>query len=88
LYDKDGNFLGWFSSMAKSYDKKEDCFVEQFNNYPIDKNTNKKIEVYCLLYVLNYFTEDLFDLSFINVYVCVRGRGRYVLERVKSSLFY
>ncbi|XP_012528718.1 membrane metallo-endopeptidase-like 1 [Monomorium pharaonis] len=45
-FDKDGEFLGWFSSMADSYDKKEDCFVEQFNNYPIDKKTNEKIKNY------------------------------------------
>ncbi|XP_011169896.1 membrane metallo-endopeptidase-like 1 [Solenopsis invicta] len=46
MYDKDGDFLGWFSSMAGAYDKKEDCFVEQFNNYPIDQKTNEKIKNY------------------------------------------
>ncbi|KAL6255709.1 hypothetical protein P5V15_012952 [Pogonomyrmex californicus] len=46
MYDKDGTFLGWFSAMADAYDKKKDCFVEQFNNYPIDTKTNKKIKDY------------------------------------------
>jgi len=76
--------------MAKAYDKKEDCFVEQFNNYPIDKKTNKRIEVYCLLYVLNYFTEDIFNLLFIDVHVCVRERERvnhlFLLKIYRSFL--
>lgn len=45
MFDKDGEFLGWFSAMASSYDKKQDCFVNQFNNYPVDKRTNQTIEV-------------------------------------------
>ncbi|TGZ53775.1 Membrane metallo-endopeptidase-like 1, partial [Temnothorax longispinosus] len=44
LYDKNGERLGWLSAMAgEYYNKRQDCFVEQFNKYPIDKNTNRKI---------------------------------------------
>ncbi|KAL0099287.1 hypothetical protein PUN28_020096 [Cardiocondyla obscurior] len=45
-YDKNGEFLGWLSAMAKSYDKKKECFVKQFNNYPIIKETNETIKDY------------------------------------------
>ncbi|XP_029660961.1 neprilysin-like isoform X2 [Formica exsecta] len=46
LYDKNGDFVEWLSIMSQEYSKKASCFVEQFNNYPIEKNSNKKIENY------------------------------------------
>lgn len=54
MYDKNGDLLDCFSIMAQAYDKKENCFVKQFNNYPIDSKTNKKIKVYCITVYLNY----------------------------------
>lgn len=51
MYDENGDFLGWFSAMADAYDKKQDCFVEQFDNYPIDTKTNRKIKACCSLYI-------------------------------------
>ncbi|XP_014470512.1 PREDICTED: membrane metallo-endopeptidase-like 1 [Dinoponera quadriceps] len=46
LYDKNGNFMEWLSTMADAYGKRAECFVEQFNNYPIDKISNKKLKNY------------------------------------------
>lgn len=46
MYDEDGDYWGCFSAMAYAYDKKKDCFVEQFNNYSIDIKTNEKIKDY------------------------------------------
>ncbi|XP_018365608.1 PREDICTED: neprilysin-1-like [Trachymyrmex cornetzi] len=46
MYDKNGDPLDCFPIMAQAYDKKENCFINQFNNYPIDSKTNKKIKDY------------------------------------------
>ncbi|XP_011861289.1 PREDICTED: neprilysin-like isoform X2 [Vollenhovia emeryi] len=46
LFDKNGNFVEWLSAMAEAYGKRAECFVEQFNNYPIDKTSNYKIKNY------------------------------------------
>ncbi|XP_032679462.1 neprilysin-2-like [Odontomachus brunneus] len=46
LYDKNGDFMEWLSTMAEAYNKRAECFVEQFNNYPIDKMSNKKLKNY------------------------------------------
>lgn len=43
LYDKNGDFTEWLSAMAEAYDKRAECFVEQFNNYPVA--SNKKLKV-------------------------------------------
>ncbi|XP_011861287.1 PREDICTED: neprilysin-like [Vollenhovia emeryi] len=45
-YDKNGDIVEWLAAMAEAYGKKAECFVEQFNNYPIDKATNYKIKNY------------------------------------------
>ncbi|XP_011689427.1 PREDICTED: neprilysin-1-like [Wasmannia auropunctata] len=46
LYDNHGEIVEWLSAMADAYGKKAECFVEQFNNYPIDKESNYKIKDY------------------------------------------
>ncbi|XP_071559549.1 neprilysin-like isoform X2 [Temnothorax nylanderi] len=46
LYDKNGNIVEWLSVMAEAYSKRAECFVEHFNNYPIDKTWNFKISDY------------------------------------------
>ncbi|XP_024884012.1 neprilysin-like isoform X1 [Temnothorax curvispinosus] len=46
LYDKNGNAVEWLSAMAEAYGKRAECFVEQFNNYSIDKTSNYTIENY------------------------------------------
>ncbi|XP_018346007.1 PREDICTED: membrane metallo-endopeptidase-like 1 [Trachymyrmex septentrionalis] len=46
MFDKNGDPLDCFLMMAEAYDKKENCFINQFNNYPIDSKANKKIEDY------------------------------------------
>lgn len=46
LYDKNGDFVEWLSIMSREYGKRANCFVEQFNNYPIEKNSNKTIKNY------------------------------------------
>jgi len=51
MFDKNGDFLNCLPIMVQAYDEKENCFINQFNNYPIDSKTNKKIEVHCLLYI-------------------------------------
>jgi len=44
-FDKNGNPAEWLSIMSQEYGKRANCFVEQFNNYPIEKNSNKTIPV-------------------------------------------
>ncbi|KAL6445044.1 hypothetical protein ACFW04_002160 [Cataglyphis niger] len=46
LYDKNGNFVEWLSILSQEYSKRANCFVEQFNNYSIEKNSNRKIKHY------------------------------------------
>ncbi|TGZ52283.1 Endothelin-converting enzyme 1 [Temnothorax longispinosus] len=46
LYDKNGDFVEWLSAMDEAYGKRAECFVEQFNNYPVDKESNFKINNY------------------------------------------
>ncbi|XP_012534425.1 endothelin-converting enzyme 1 [Monomorium pharaonis] len=46
LYDKNGENVEWLSAMAEAYSKRAECFVEQFNNYSIDKTSNYTIENY------------------------------------------
>ncbi|XP_018055731.1 PREDICTED: membrane metallo-endopeptidase-like 1 [Atta colombica] len=46
MFDKNGDFLNCFPIIVQAYDEKENCFINQFNNYPIDSKTNKKIEDY------------------------------------------
>ena len=37
-YDKDGNAIPWWSEkMIAEYEKKADCFVDQFNKYEVNK---------------------------------------------------
>ncbi|XP_020278507.1 neprilysin-like isoform X2 [Pseudomyrmex gracilis] len=36
-FDKTGKNIEWLSTMAEAYGKRTECFVEQFNNYPVDK---------------------------------------------------
>lgn len=47
--------MEWLSTMAEAYGKRAECFVNQFNNYPIDKVSNKKIKVRYLSYVNQLF---------------------------------
>ncbi|XP_011689428.1 PREDICTED: neprilysin-like [Wasmannia auropunctata] len=46
LYDKNGEFVEWLSAMSDVYGKRAECFVEQFNNYPVDKESNYKVKNY------------------------------------------
>ncbi|XP_039303855.1 endothelin-converting enzyme 1 [Solenopsis invicta] len=46
LYNKNGEEVEWLSAMAEGYSKRAECFVEQFNNYPIDKESNYTIKDY------------------------------------------
>ncbi|XP_020278382.1 neprilysin-1-like [Pseudomyrmex gracilis] len=41
LFDKNGRFVDWLSAMADAYGKRAECFVEQYNNYEIDKEGTK-----------------------------------------------
>lgn len=43
-YDEDGNAIRWWSErMINEYEKKADCFVDQFNEYEANKiDTNQE----------------------------------------------
>ncbi|EGI67062.1 Endothelin-converting enzyme 1 [Acromyrmex echinatior] len=40
LYNRKGKIVEWLSAMAEAYGKRAECFVEQFNNYAINKISN------------------------------------------------
>ncbi|XP_034190776.2 uncharacterized protein LOC117609047 [Osmia lignaria lignaria] len=46
LYDHGGNLMEWLSAMADAYNKRAECFVNQFNKYSIVKGENYTIENY------------------------------------------
>lgn len=46
LYDKSGKAVEWLSAMAAAYNKRAECFVDQFNKYSILESTNLTIEDY------------------------------------------
>ncbi|KAG7208458.1 hypothetical protein KM043_014684 [Ampulex compressa] len=46
MYDKDGDVMEWLSAMAQAYDKRAECFVEQFDSYSLTKDRNFTIEHY------------------------------------------
>ncbi|XP_012534427.1 endothelin-converting enzyme homolog [Monomorium pharaonis] len=45
-FDKNGHVVEWLSAMARAYSKRAECFVDQFNNYSILKNSNYTIKDY------------------------------------------
>lgn len=48
LYDKEGNQMEWLSAMAEAYNRRAECFVDQYNNYSIFKGENYTIDVSAL----------------------------------------
>lgn len=46
LYDRKGNPTEWLSAMASAYNKRADCFIEQFNNYELIKGDDFKVKNY------------------------------------------
>lgn len=46
LYNRKGEPTEWLSAMATAYDKRAECFVEQYNNYDIVKGEDFKIKDY------------------------------------------
>ncbi|XP_076240019.1 uncharacterized protein LOC143182696 [Calliopsis andreniformis] len=46
LYDRQGRPMEWLSAMAEAYNKRADCFIDQFNKYPLIKGENFTIENY------------------------------------------
>ncbi|KAG7206718.1 hypothetical protein KM043_000391 [Ampulex compressa] len=41
MYDENGSAVEWSTPMMKSYNKSLECFIEQYNNYPLDANSTK-----------------------------------------------
>ncbi|GAP91007.1 putative endothelin-converting enzyme [Rosellinia necatrix] len=45
-YDENGNFTDWWTNRTvEEFDKRADCFVDQYNNFTIDGNDGKLLHV-------------------------------------------
>ncbi|XP_053978634.1 endothelin-converting enzyme homolog [Hylaeus volcanicus] len=45
LFDRDGAYTEWLREMAEEYDKRADCFIDQFNRYSVVENRTANIPI-------------------------------------------